>query len=194
MHHLAQRSILAILNLEGLFAGSFFAAGSLTAFIDINIFAPDGFLNCLRVYPLGLAHPYAPGDMYFMPAEGWKEGIGGITLRNQKSNRPLGGDIHYHPDGRRRAACGSLQSLGLDVASGRHARSKCHANCATARDRFPALLPGRISGKNCYRPGRLWIAVQIVDTVSAGPEKPNHRSRTTSVFTLFILVIINMVV
>jgi hypothetical protein len=113
-----------------------------------------------------------------MPAEWWKEGIGGITLRNQKSNRPLGGDIHYHPDGRRRpcrdlrrAACGSLQSLGLDVASGRHARSKCHANCATARDRFPALLPGRISGKNCYRPGRLWIAVQIVDTISAGPEK-----------------------
>jgi hypothetical protein len=69
MHHLAQRSILAILNLEGLFAGSFFAAGSLTAFIDIHTFAPDGFLNCLLVYPLGLAHPYAPGDIRAGPVE-----------------------------------------------------------------------------------------------------------------------------
>jgi hypothetical protein len=69
MHHLAQRSILAILNLEGLFAGSFFAAGSLTAFIDIHTFAPDGFLNCLLVYPLGLAHPYGPGDIRAGPVE-----------------------------------------------------------------------------------------------------------------------------
>jgi hypothetical protein len=57
---------MAIRNLEGLFAGSFFAAGSPTAFIDINVFASDSLLDCLLVYPFGLTHPHTPGDMDFL--------------------------------------------------------------------------------------------------------------------------------
>ena len=41
-------------------------AGSLTAFIDINFFASDGLSDCLLVYPFGLTHPHASGDMDFL--------------------------------------------------------------------------------------------------------------------------------